>query len=440
MSYDILITDTTLLPLAAHGTATIDRGFLAIRDGRIAALGPMAELSVLPQAGTTIDGRNTLTMPGLVNTHCHAAMTLFRGLADDLDLMTWLTQHIFPAEARFVNPEMVYWCSKLAAAEMIRAGITCVGDSYFHENAAAEAFRDAGLRAVAAQGLIDFPAPGVPDPADNIAAVARFLDRWQGREPRITPAVFCHSPYTCGPATIKAGKALARERGVPFFIHLAESIDEANRLIAPQAETPTRHLQALGILDADTICVHCIWLDEEDREILAASGSRVAACPGSNMKLASGVTPLADLDRRGVTVGLGTDGCASNNTLDLFAEMDLAAKLQKVHAADPTSLPAPRLLDMATTSGARVLGLADEIGRLAPGARADCILIDLAQPGLTPFYSPDLLVYAASGRDVRSVIIDGRLVLRDRALLAFDEAEAMARVNRLATAVGSGGR
>jgi len=433
--YDILITNAVVLPLADATTDTIAPGYVAIQGDSIAALGSMTELPADTKAHATIDGSGMLAMPGLINTHNHAAMTLFRGLADDLQLMEWLTKHIFPAEARFVNPEMVYWCSKLAAAEMIRSGTTCVADGYFHEDAAAEAFCDAGLRAVAAQGLIDFPAPGVPDPADNVAAAGRFLDRWQGRHPLLTPALFCHSPYTCGPTTITAGKALARERGVPFFIHLAESRDEIRQITTPHGETPTRHLHKLGILDPATVCVHCVWLDETDQQLLATSGAGVAACPGSNMKLASGIAPLAGLVRRGVAVGLGTDGCASNNNLDLFAEMDLAAKLQKVHALDPTVLPARRLLAMATGDGARVLGMADRIGSLTPGKKADCILIDLRQPGLSPCYSPDLLVYAAGGRDVRTVIINGRVVLRDRELLAFDQQEAMDRVNRLALKV-----
>ncbi len=437
MDYDLLITDATILPLADGRSDLIDRGYLAIKGDRIAALGPMRELPAGGKARDTIDGGGNIVMPGLINTHCHAAMTLFRGLADDLPLMEWLNNHIFPAEARFVNAEMVYWCTKLAAAEMIRSGTTCVADGYFHENAAACAFRDTGIRAVAAQGVVDFPAPGVPDPAGNIAAVEQFIDSWQGREPLLTPAIFCHAPYTCSPETLQRGKELARRRGVPFFIHLAETEFEVRESLRQHGVTPTRHLYRLGILDRHTIAAHCVWLNAEDQRLLAETGARVASCPGSNMKLAAGIAPLAELRRNGVVIGLGTDGCASNNNLDLFEEMDLAGKLQKVQHLDPTLLPAQAAIRMATLDGAEALGLAGQIGSLAPGKKADCILLDRKQAHLTPLYGAALLATAANGRDVHTAIINGRVVMRDRRMMLFDETETMARVRELARKVTS---
>jgi 5-methylthioadenosine/S-adenosylhomocysteine deaminase len=392
----------------------------------------MAELPAAITAKKTIDGAGCLLMPGLVNTHTHAPMTLFRGLADDLPLMTWLNEHIFPAEAKSVNPEMVYWCSKLAAAEMILAGTTTVADGYFLEDRVAQAFADCGLRAVAAQGVIDFPAPGVPDPTQNITAAAQFIDDWQNRNDLVTPAVFCHSPYTCSTDTLKRAKDIARQKNVKLFVHVAETKAEVEQLQEQHGTTPVRYLDSLGILDRDTLCVHCVWLDEEEIAILAQRGTGVSTCPQSNMKLGSGIAPLKELLKKNIPVGLGTDGCASNNTLDLFREMDLCAKLHKVKELDPTALPAGQILQMATWRGAEVLGLQEKIGSLAPGKTADLVLLDLQQPHLQPFYSQDLLVYAANGADVSTVIINGRLVLENRRILTFDVQEVMERVRELA--------
>jgi 5-methylthioadenosine/S-adenosylhomocysteine deaminase len=432
MHNDILINNVTLLPHPGEQEELIANGFLSIKGGNISALGPMVELPTAITAKKTIDGAGCLLMPGLVNTHTHAPMTLFRGLADDLPLMTWLNEHIFPAEAKSVNPEMVYWCSKLAAAEMILAGTTTVADGYFLEDRVAQAFADCGLRAVAAQGVIDFPAPGVLDPTQNIAAAAQFIDDWQDRNDLITPAVFCHSPYTCSADTLKRAKDIARQKNVKLFVHVAETKAEVEQLQEQHGTTPVRYLDSLGILDRDTLCVHCVWLDEEEIAILAQRGTGVSTCPQSNMKLGSGIAPLKELLKRNIPVGLGTDGCASNNTLDLFREMDLCAKLHKVKEFDPTALPAGQILQMATWRGAEVLGLQEKIGSLAPGKTADLVLLDLQQPHLQPFYSQDLLVYAADGADVSTVIINGRLVLENRRILSFDVQEVMERVRELA--------
>ncbi len=429
---DILITNATVLTLDPDRPGPINDGYLLVRDTIIQALGPMAELPATIRARQTIAGNNCLVIPGLVNCHTHAAMTLFRGLADDLELMTWLNQHIFPAEAKSVTQDMVYWCSKLAALEMIRAGITCIADGYFHEDQAVRAFRDTGLRAVAAQGVIDFPAPGVPDPAENVATAARFIDTWQGKDPLITPAIFCHSPYTCAGETIKKAKAAARAGKAPFFIHLAETRAEADRLRAEHGVSPLNYLAGLGVLDRDTVCVHCVWLEPEDLAILTKSRAGVSVCTTSNMKLAAGIAPLPEMLDLGIPVGLGTDGSASNNTLDLFREMDRTAKLHKVSKKNPTLLPAGQLLAMASSGGARVLGLGERIGSLAPGKQADLVMIDLSRPHLTPFYHPDLLVYGAGGGDVHTVIINGRVVLANRAFRNVDQEETMEQVRRLA--------
>ncbi|MBI5558334.1 MAG: amidohydrolase [Deltaproteobacteria bacterium] len=403
--------------------------FIKIGGGRILALGSMAAYGP-GNCGKLLDARGALVMPGLVNGHNHAAMSLFRGLADDLPLMPWLEQHIFPAEARFVRPEMVYWCTKLAAAEMILSGTTTVADAYFHADEAAAAFTEAGMRAVAAHGVIDFPAPGVPDPAENVAAVEHFIDRWLGAD-LVTPAVFAHSPYTCSSRTLVRAKELARSRNVPFFIHLAETEAEKGMISDKWQGSPAAYLHDLGVLDERTVCVHGVWLDGHDISLLALSGAAVVTCPESNMKLAAGMAPVAELLSAGVRLGLGTDGCASNNDLDLFGEMDMCAKLHKVRSLDPAALKARDVLDMATVAGARLLGFADA-GVVAAGMLADLIIVDLAQPHLTPFYGVDNLVYAADGADVRSVIINGRLVMEERRILTFDVAEVMDRVAAMA--------
>jgi len=430
--HDLLIINATLLADPGLGEMR-PMSWLAAAGGVISGIGGMAEAPAQTASCRIIDAAGGLLMPGLVNGHCHGAMTLFRGLADDLPLMRWLTEYIFPAEARLVDPEMVYWCSRLAAAEMILSGTTTVADGYFHEDAAARAFCDCGLRAVAAQGIIDFPAPGVPDPGRNIAAAADFLAAWQGKNPLVTPAVFCHSPYTCSPDTLRRAKALARESGCLFFIHLAETKEEVAQIMAKHGQSPAGLLDSLGLLDESTVCVHGNWLDAEDIRLLAASGAGVVTCPESNMKLAAGTASLDDLLAAGVPVSLGTDGCASNNDLDLFQEMGACSRLHKVASHDPTVLPARTLLEMATGGGAKVLGLAGEIGCLAPGMRADCLIVNLRRPGLIPFHSPATLVYAGRGSDVSTVIIDGRVIMEERRIQAFDLDETLARVRHLAS-------
>ncbi len=429
MTPDILITNANILPEPGK-TDFLANGYVSVVNGRIAATGPMDELSGL-EADELIDARGGLVMPGLVNTHCHAAMTLFRGLADDLELVSWLNDHIFPAEAAHVHPDMVYLCSKLAAAEMVLSGTTLVADGYFYEESAARAFSETGLRAVAAQGIIDFPAPGIPDPGEAIHYADGFLEDWKERDPLIIPAVFAHSPYTCSAGTLQAAKELTEKYKVPLFIHVAEGPNEQAMIQDVQGDTPVRHLDALGILNERTVCVHCVWVDEEDIAILARRNARVSICPQSHLKLASGLAPLAPMIDRGVVVGIGTDGAASNNGLDLFREMDICAKAQKLRAMDPVAVRASKVLEMATCSGANVLGLPD-LGKIHKGARADCILVDLDRPHMQPFYGPDVLVYAAGGADVRTVIVNGKVIVRERNIVTVDLEETMADVRKMA--------
>lgn len=430
MNADIVITNARLLS-GEGGSGILEQGFVAVEKGRVAAVGSMAELGGV-RAAEVIDAAGMLVMPGLVNAHCHAPMTLFRGLADDLELMDWLNGHIFPAEAARVNPDMVYWCSKLAAAEMLLSGTTLVADGYFYESEAARGLCEAGLRVVAAHGVIDFPAPGVPDPKENIQAAARFLDEWQGNDPLVTPAVFAHSSYTCSAETLTAAKELADSRGCRFFIHAAESRMEPQMIRDARGAGPVKHLAALGVLDERTVCVHCVWLDREDIALLAGHGCKVAVCPQSNLKLASGIAPLASMLEAGIVAGLGTDGAASNNGLDLFREMDVCAKVQKVRTLDPVGVKAADILHMATAGGAQALGMEEGAGTLGPGRPADLIMVDCNKPHLQPLYGPDILVYAARGSDVDTVMVNGRIVVRKGRLLSIDLEETMARVREMA--------
>ena len=429
MSAPLLITNVTLF--TDPNTALLGNHWLLTNGNRIHSFGPM---DTLPQEDTAIliDGEGKLLMPGLINGHNHCAMTLFRGLADDLELGAWLNDYIFPAESSHVSPDMVYWCSKLAAAEMILSGTTTVADGYFYEEQTAQALLDAGMRAIPAQGIIDFPAPGVAEPKNNIDAAETFLAAWQDKDERIRPGIFAHSPYTCSPETLQRAKKLARKYQAPFFIHAAESRQESALIMDPQGSSPIRHLSALDLLDSNTILVHCVWLDEEDRKIIRESGAGVVVCPQSNLKLTSGIAKVSEMEKLGIPVGLGTDGSASNNSLDLFREMDILAKGQKMQSLDATAMPAHKALAAATTVNAQVMGFS-RLARIAPGFLADLILLDLDQPHLQPCYNGDLLVYSANGGDVSDVIINGNIVLRARTILSFDLQETMQQVRRLAS-------
>jgi 5-methylthioadenosine/S-adenosylhomocysteine deaminase len=391
----------------------------------------------LPEAGEIVDAEGAILIPGLINAHTHLPMSLFRGLADDLPLDVWLNDHIFPAEAKFVTPANVRTGTLLSCAELLLGGVTTCCDGYFLEDEVAMAVTESGMRAILGQGVIDFPAPGVADPADNVAQATDFVKTWQGWETRITPAIFCHSPYTCGSETLEAAKRAARDLGAPFLIHLAETRGEGGLIPEAEGRSPTQYLHDLGLLDAGTLLVHGVWLDGADIGHVAASGAAMVHCPESNMKLASGVMPLPALLTAGISVGLGTDGAASNNDQDLFGEMDTAAKLHKAVGLDPTLVSAREVLAMATSQGAEALGMADRIGSLTPGKLADLVLVKTRHPRLTPMYDPiSHLVYAAGSADVRHVMVGGRWVVRERQIQRFDPAAVMAAARGAAAQIG----
>jgi 5-methylthioadenosine/S-adenosylhomocysteine deaminase len=431
-SADILVSNGLVLTMAATAEK-ITNGAVAIKGDRIAAVGPADEFSDC-KASRRIDAHGGIIMPGLINTHTHAAMTCFRGIADDLPLMTWLNEHIFPAEST-LDARKVYCGTLLACAEMIMSGTTCFADMYLFEDSVARAAAHAGVRAVVGEVLYDFPSPNYGPIEKGFEYTEQLIEKWQG-DPLITIAVEPHSPYLCAPELLKKAFDIAQCRHVPLKIHLSETHSEVQEIKKRYQLTPVEHLAALGVLAPNLLACHCVVLTAEDISLLARYDVKVSHNPESNMKLASGIAPIPALLDSGVCVGLGTDGCASNNNLDLFLEMDTAAKLHKAQTLDPTVLDAHTVLRMATIQGAKALGLGETTGSLEPGKKADVIVIDTHKPHLTPMYHPiSHLVYAARGSDVAATIINGRLVMENGRLLSLDLEKAMEDVNRIAAEI-----
>lgn len=433
--YDLIIHNGTAITVNERFDI-IDDALICIQNGVIETIGAADKNAVLPQASEVIDAGGGIVMPGLVNTHTHLPMTLFRGMADDLPLDKWLNEQLFPAESEFITPENVKWGTRLACLEMLLSGTTACCGGYFQEESVAAALAQAGLRAVLAQGVIDFPAPGVPDPALNVACASDYVARWLDRQANVRPSIFCHSPYTCSAATLTAAKAVAVEKGVLFQIHVAETEQERKNSLKEHGVSPVRYLDDLGILDDRTLVVHAVWTDADDIRILKKRGAAISHNVESNMKLAAGIAPIPAFIAAGLTVGLGTDGCASNNDLDLFAEMDSVAKIHKAVTLDPTVLDAATVLKMATLGGARAIGLGDITGSLEPGKQADLIVIRTDQPHLVPLYTPaSHLVYAARGADVATVVVAGRILVKNRMPLTLDQEKIMARVAEIAAEI-----
>lgn len=423
---DTLICNAAVVTVNADFDIIKD-GVVAVQGGRIKHVGGPGSFPA-DAAAEVIDAMGGIVMPGLVNTHTHLPMSLFRGLADDLPLEKWLTEHIFPAEAAHITPKSVHAGTMLSCAEMLLSGTTTCCDGYFYEDAVAEAVVQAGIRAVLAQGIVDFPTPDVPDPEKNVDRAAEFVRTWKNRNSRIMPSIFCHSPYTCSADTLQRAKQAAAAAGVVFQIHVAETKNEPALTGIPDGGSSVRYLAELGVLDENTLASHCVWLNAVDISILAGSGAAVAHNPESNMKLASGIAPVPALINAGVPVGLGTDGCASNNNLDMFEAMGFAAKLHKAATGDPTVLDAETVVRMATIDGARALGLDHLTGSIETGKAADLIVLDTRRPHLSPMYHPEShLVYAVRGADAIHLMVDGQMLVRDGRLLSMDVDETMAR-------------
>lgn len=404
----------------------IENGAVALRGERILAAGPRADIDRQYQAKQRLDRGHAIIAPGLINTHTHAAMSLLRGIADDLKLQDWLQKFIFPAEAKNVSPDFVRWGTRLACIEMLLSGTTTFTDMYYYEDVVAEAAKEAGMRGVLGETIIGFPVPDAKTPQVSLAFTERYIQRFRN-DPLIVPAVAPHALYTNSDETLKASRALANRYQVPLLIHVAETEQERLDTLAKSQMSPVKKLDSLGMFDGRTVAAHSVWVDAADMDILRDRHVGVAHCPSSNMKLSSGAAPVVEMLQRGIAVGLGPDGPAgSNNDFNQFEEMDLAAKLQKLVTRDSRALPARQAVEMATILGARVLGLEKQIGSLGGGKRADLITVRLDSAHATPLYDVySQLVYALKGSDVRDVFVNGKLVVKDRHVLTLNTAEIL---------------
>jgi 5-methylthioadenosine/S-adenosylhomocysteine deaminase len=432
---DLILTGKHVVTMDG-GYRVIDSGAVAVRGERIVAVGPRAAIDKSYKAKKRIDRPNALITPGLINTHTHAPMSLLRGVADDLRLQEWLEKYIFPAEAKNVTPDFVRAGTNLAVLEMLLSGTTTYTDMYYFEEVIGDATAKAGMRGVLGQTIIQFPVPDAKTPLEGLTRTEAFLKQFAGHR-LITPAPAPHAIYTNADETLQASRALANKYNAPLLIHVAETKREFDESKAKRGLTPVAALANLGVLDGRTVAAHGVWLDDDDIATLAAKKTGVAHCPSSNMKLASGVAPLPKLLRLGVALGLGPDGPAgSNNDFNLFEEMDLAGKLQKIATMDPETLPARTVVAMATIGGARVLGMEKEIGSLEVGKRADLIAVSLESPHAYPMFNVySQMVNALKGSDVTDVVVNGKLLVEQRRPLTLDAAKVRAAAERYTGAV-----
>jgi 5-methylthioadenosine/S-adenosylhomocysteine deaminase len=407
----------------------IEDGAIAVDGDTIAAVGTRAELEAKTRATKTIDARGGILMPGMINGHMHAAMSLFRGVAEDHSLDDWLQHYIFPAEARNVTEDFVLWGTRLGVLEMIRGGVTCYADMYYFEDVVAQVTKEACMRGILGETVLDFPAPDNKSPDAALAYCEKFIDKWKG-DPLITPAVAPHSIYTASNETLIKVAALARRKGVPILMHIAEAPFESELSRARHGGSPVHFLETFGFLGPDVVGAHCVWVDAGDIATLLKRGVGTVHNPSSNMKLASGIMPVVQLLHAGVAVGLGTDSAAANNNQDLFQEMNLAAKLQKVTRMDPRALTAREAVEMATIGGARALHLDKKIGSLEIGKQADIVLIGTGATHSTPMYNVySQLVYALNAHDVLTVVIAGKIVMEVRVMYTMDKPAILAKAH-----------
>jgi 5-methylthioadenosine/S-adenosylhomocysteine deaminase len=416
---DLLITGGTIVTM--DGThQIIENGAIAVRKGEIVSIGTSADLRGM-RAKQTINARGKIIIPGLINTHTHVPMSLFRGIADDLDLNEWLTKYIFPAEAKNVTEPFVRAGTRLGLAEMIRGGTTTYCDMYYFEDAVADESKKAGVRGVLGETVIDFPVPDNKTWDQAMAYTERYINKWKN-DPLIVPAIAPHAPYTVSETHLRAVRALSDKLNAAVVTHVAETKKERDDIKKDHGDTPVKYLDRIGFLTNRVIAAHAVYVTDDEIDILKTRGVGVAHNPQSNMKLASGVAPVPEMLAKDVAVGLGTDGAASNNDLNMWEEMDTAAKLHKEFTGDPKVVTAEQAFEMATIRGARALHLDKLIGSLEVGKRADIVIVDWDDLNQTPSYNYySGLVYATKANDVRTLVIDGRIVMQDRRLLTLNE-------------------
>lgn len=436
---ELLLTGGTVVTMDKIGTV-LERGAVALKDKTIAAVGPADEIGKRYTASEVWDCTGQVIIPGLINTHTHTPMTLLRGLADDLRLDVWLHGYILPTETKFVNPEFCRLGTLLSCAEFIRGGVTTFADMYYFEDEIAWAAVEAGVRGICGQTIMIFPTPDATSYDQSLAYCAEFLDHWRDHE-LIVAVPAPHSPYMCTAEILQETVRMAQSYDVPLLIHIAETALEVKESIEQKNMTPVRWLESVGLMESKVVAAHCVHVNNEDMHILGAHGAGVAHNPTSNLKLASGFAPVVQMHEHGISVGIGTDGTASNNDLDMWAETHLAALLPKAVNSDPTALPARRAFAMATIEGARALHLDHLIGSLEVGKRADVVVLDADGVHVMPRFETSgqniysRLVYATKSSDVRHTIVNGRVLMRDRVVLTVDETAALKEAAKLAKKV-----
>jgi 5-methylthioadenosine/S-adenosylhomocysteine deaminase len=421
---DIIVSADYVL-LMDEGLNVIHNGSIAVKDNKIVSVGPSDKVKKIFSSDKIIGGHGRAAFPGLVNTHTHAAMVYFRGLADDLPLKVWLEKHIWPAENRWLSPEFVGDSVELACLEMLKAGITLYNDMYFFGDAIAFATKKLGMRAVVGAGIIDFPSKAANTTEEYFTNAEKFIKGWFGDE-LIVPGIAPHAPYTCNPDNMLRAKKVAEQYNVPLHVHLSETEWEVNEIKNRYGKTPISLLESLGILEKRVLAAHCVWPTDEEIEILADRKVGVAHCIESNLKLASGIAPVNRMLKAGVRVTFGTDGAASNNDLNILSEMSTAAKIHKAVSGDPTALNAKQAMLMATRWGAEALGLGKITGSIEEGKAADLVIADLRKPHLIPLYDVySHIVYSMRSSDIETVLVNGKIVIDSGRLTTADESEIM---------------
>jgi len=426
---DYIIRGEYVLPMGEKLTIIKD-GAVAVIGEKIFEVGTYDEIAKKYYSSSVIEGEGNVVLPGLINTHTHAAMVYFRGMADDLPLTEWLRNHIWPAENRWLSPEFVSDAVELACLEMLKGGVTTYNDMYFYEDAAGRAAKRLGMRAVLGVGILDFPSKSAGTTDEYFENAESFIKDWKGDE-LITPCIAPHALYTCGTESLKRARHVADKYDIPLHIHLSETKWEVNEIRNRYRMTPVEYLDSLGFLDKRVLAAHCIWVEDNEIDLLVKRSVGVSHCMESNLKLASGFAPVVTMLMAGIKVTFGTDGAASNNDLNILSEMSTTAKVHKALADNPTVLDAKTVLLMATRWGAEVLGLGDKIGSIEKGKIADIIAINLKKPHLTPLYNVySHIVYAAMASDVETVMVNGKIVVNDRKLVSADEEDILAKARK----------
>jgi len=415
---DLIITDISYILTMDNNLTEYKDTDIVIKDGKIIDIGKNKKNEYF---GKTINGRNKIAIPGLINTHTHAAMTLLRGYGSDNPLKVWLEEYIWPAEGKLVSYEFVKDGTDIACYEMLRNGITTFVDMYFFEDAVADSVKEAGMRAVLCTGILDFPTPGAKTPDEGLKKTEEFIKQYENDQ-FIYPATGPHAPYTCSPETLKKAFDLAEKYDVLYHIHVSETQFEVNDIKERYGDTPVKHLKNIGVLSERMLAAHMVHPTEEEIDLLAENNVKIAHCPESNLKLASGVAPVPQMIDKGITVSVGTDGTASNDDLDIIGEISTAAKIHKGVNLDPTVLNARQALRMATIDGAKAIRLESKIGSLEIGKFADIVLIDIDDPHLQPLFDPyTQIVYSSNGKDVDTVIIGGKVIVSNKNIIVFDK-------------------